>query len=115
MLRGGKEDLARAEQKVAAAFADELCSGRDEEEWTNETETSAEDGAGGTDSDKLNTLTKTNAEKQLTVFHSAAAGYFHGRDYKGLERQIPQGQTTAVQKGQFGVAAGYVTLSEVDA
>ena len=45
-----------------------------------------------------------------TSLVSAAAAHFVNRDYQGLLPQVPEGHDTNIQPGQFGIAAGYVTL-----
>ena len=45
--------------------------------------------------------------RALAIFHSAAGEHFRQREYQGLDPDVPTGQSTAVQQGLFGIAAGY--------
>lgn len=67
------------------------------------------DGAEG-DSAGASALIKVNAERQMTVFDSAAAAYFRSREYQGLERHVPVGHSTDILQGQFGIAAEYAPM-----
>jgi hypothetical protein len=46
-------------------------------------------------------------EDQLTVFASPAAAYLTARDFQGLEATIPEGHSTDIQPGTYGIATGY--------
>lgn len=47
-------------------------------------------------------------EQQLSLFDSAAADYFAGRDFQGLVAEVPADHEVAVHAGTFGTSVGYV-------
>lgn len=53
------------------------------------------------------TLVRVATEGRLTVFSSAAAGFFAEREFQGLDPLVGAGASTEVRRGQFGIAAGY--------
>lgn len=60
-----------------------------------------------TDSLNDNALTVLNSERAIMAFTSPAADYFQNREFQGLLPIAPEGQVTAVQPGQYGIAATY--------
>ena len=52
-------------------------------------------------------LTLLNSERSIIAFSSPAAEYFTSREFQGLVPMVPEGQDTAIQQGQFGIAKTY--------
>lgn len=61
----------------------------------------------GGDSIANTSLTLLNSERSIVAFSSPAAEYFNSREFRGLLPIVPEGQNTAIQQGQFGIAATY--------
>ena len=52
-------------------------------------------------------LTLLNSERSIVAFSSPAAEYFTSREFQGLVPMVPEGQDTAIQQGQYGIAKTY--------
>lgn len=47
-------------------------------------------------------------QQQLSLFDSAAADYFSGREFQGLVAEVPADHEVAIHAGTFGTSVGYV-------
>jgi hypothetical protein len=63
----------------------------------------------------VTTSIRDGDSSQLTVFSSPAAAYLQSREWQGLQRAVPEGHSTEVHTGHYGVAAGYVRNEEAEA
>jgi hypothetical protein len=52
-------------------------------------------------------IRKDVSETRITEFVAATADHFKSRTFQGLTPAVPEGQSTDIQMGQFGIARSY--------
>lgn len=109
---GGEQDAVARERQWQATLARVRAArpegnGIDDDVDDDEGEERAKDDLGGDSVVGPEGRLIVPGTRALAIFHSAAGEHFKQREFQGLDPDVPAGQSTAVQQGLFGIAAGY--------